>query len=93
MMSESVKEATVTVEMCEERKPSLHIKNMGSHCDEALLEYHFSDPKRSGGGEIEEIQMIGTNEAIITFVDPTGKHATVFGGYAMKFNATAHNVL
>ena len=82
--SEPVKEAAVTVEMCEEKKPSIHIKNLSSHCDKALLEFHFSDPNRSGGGEIEEIQMIGTKEAIITFVDPTGKHVNVFNEYTMK---------
>ena len=73
--SEPVKKATVTVEMCEERKPSIHIRNIPSNCDKDYLNFHFSHHKRSGGGEIEKLQLIGTNEAIITFTDPTGKCA------------------
>ena len=41
-------------------------------CDEDFLELYFSNEKRSGGGSIQEVRLIGRGEAIITFEKPEG---------------------
>ena len=56
--NEPVKGASVTVEMCKALKPSIHIRNITTQCDEDFLEFYFSNPRTSGGGEVESYSVI-----------------------------------
>lgn len=72
LSSEPVKGASVTVEMCKAMKPTIHIRNITTQCDDEFLKWYFSNPKMSGGGEVESIEILGDNEATVTFSDPAG---------------------
>ena len=51
----------------------VHVMNMDDgKCDEGFLELYFSNEKRSGGGSVQEVRLIGRGEAIITFEKPEG---------------------
>ena len=78
LSSEPVKGASVTVEMCKALKPSIHIRNITTQCDEEFLEFYFSNPKRSDGGKVESIKILSDNEAIVTFSDPAGKYIFMY---------------
>ena len=44
-------------------------------CDEDLLVMFFENKKRSGGGEVKELEMMHSlEEALITFVDSQGRN-------------------
>ena len=68
-----VKGVTVTVEMVKATKPSIRVRDFNVACDEDFIEYYFGNEKKSGGGELESVEMLSGNEAIITFSDPAGK--------------------
>ena len=73
--SEPVQGANVTVELCKDTKPSIHIRDItAQRCNEDFLELYFSNPTKSGGGEVESIEILGDNEAIVTFSDPAGRY-------------------
>ena len=73
--SEPVKGASVTVELCKDTKPSIHIRDITAQkCNEEFLDLYFSNPTKSGGGEVESIEILSDNEAIVTFSDPTGRY-------------------
>lgn len=75
MMMDAItsKQKDVTVEMVKATtKPSIHVCNITTMCDEEFLQWYLGSAKRSGGGEIEEITILGENEAQITFVNPAG---------------------
>ena len=40
--------------------------------DAELITYYFESP-RSGGGKVQDVQLLGNGEAVVTFEDPTGK--------------------
>ena len=63
---------TVTVEMVKITKPSIHISNISTDCNKDSLEMYFGSNTLSGGGEIENVTICSSSEAIITFADPTG---------------------
>ena len=70
--SEPVQGANVTVELC---KPSIHIRDITAQkCNDELLDLYFSNPRKSGGGEVESIKILSDNEAIVTFSDPAGRY-------------------
>ena len=71
--STQVEGATVTVEMVKATKPSIHVCNVTTDaCDEEFLRMYFGSAKRSGGGEVESVDILNENEAIVTFSDPAG---------------------
>ena len=71
--SEQVKGTTVTVEMVKAARPSIHVCNVTADvCDEEFLGMYFGSVKRSGGGEVESVDILSETEAIITFSDPAG---------------------
>ena len=73
--SEPVKGANVTVKLC---SPSIHIRNITTEqCNDEFLEFYFSNPKMSGGGEVESIKILSDNEAVATFSDPAGMYGNI----------------
>lgn len=69
---------TVIVEMVKASKPSLHVYNISTLCNEEFLKLYFGTAEKSGGGEIESVTVLSQTEAIITFVDPTGMYGPQF---------------
>ena len=63
---------TVTVEMVKIAKPSIRISNISTDCNKDSLETYFGSNTLSGGGEIENVTICSSSEAIVTFADPTG---------------------
>lgn len=61
------------VERCEVNR-SIIVSNITKEafCTEDGLETYF-EGNRAGGGEIDDIKMLGRNKAIITFKDPAGQ--------------------
>ena len=56
------------------QQPStIHIWNITEHYDEEHLRYYFESAKRSGGGKIKSLQLLGNGQAIIAFQDQSGK--------------------
>ena len=68
-----VKGMTVTVEMVKAAKPSIRVCNFNKAVDEDFFQYYFGNEKKSGGRELESVEILSGNEAIITFSDPAGK--------------------
>ena len=68
---------TVTVEMVKITKPSIHISNISTDCNKDSLEMYFGSNTLSGGGEIENVTICSSSEAIITFADPTGSYIAI----------------
>ena len=55
-------------------KKAIEVSGFKSSTSEEMLMMYFENQRRSGGGDIVEIQMnVKTNKATITFQDPTGK--------------------
>ena len=75
--SQDIDGTAVTVEMVKGVKPSIHICNISTLCDEDMLKIYFSKPEKSGGGEVESVRVLSETEAIITFVDAEGMVFTV----------------
>ena len=67
-----VKGVAVTVKMVKAAKPSICVRNFNVACNEDFFQYYFGNEKQSGGGELESVEMLSGNEAIITFSDPAG---------------------
>ena len=62
------------VKMVKAAKPSIRVCNFNEGYDEYFFQFYFGNEKKSGGGELECIEMFSGNEAIITFSDPAGMH-------------------
>ena len=71
--SKQVEGTTVTVEMVKATKPGIHVSNLtAALCEKDFLQMYFSNPKMSGGGKVESIEILAEREAIVTFSDPAG---------------------
>ena len=58
---------------------AIEVSGFKSDVSEEMLMMYFENTRRSGGGDILEIQMNArTNNTIITFEDPTGKRMVGF---------------
>ena len=68
------KQKAVTVEMVKVTEPSIHVSNITTMCDKEFLQMYFGNTKWSGGGEIEEVTLLGENEARVTFVNSAGNY-------------------
>jgi len=69
--SKSLKGVTVQAELCQVAS-SIRVQNVTKHYDEEYFEMYFESYKRSGGGEVASIQLLGNGEAVVTFKDPKG---------------------
>lgn len=69
--SKSLKGVTVQAELCKVAS-SIRVRNVTKHYDEDYFEMYFESSKRSGGGDVASIQLLGNGEAIVTFKDPKG---------------------
>ena len=72
LTSVPVKGVMVTIEMVKAAKPSVCVRNFNVGCDEDFFQFYFGSEKKSGGGELESVEILSGIEAIITFSDPAG---------------------
>ena len=70
---EREKGITLTGEMVEPTKHSIHVWNVTTNgCYKKYLEAYCSSGILSGGGKVESVEILSETEAIITFSDPAG---------------------
>ena len=51
---------------------SVRVREITKNYDESFLELYFESTKKSGGGEVEAVELLGDGEAVITFKDSKG---------------------
>ena len=66
-----LKKAFVHVELCSMSK-SIEINNISKHYDDEFLRMFFENHKKSGGGKVTNVELLGDGRAVITFEDPEG---------------------
>lgn len=72
IQSKKLKQATLTAEMVKVSS-SILVQNIEREdVDEDLLSLYFSNSKKSGGCEVEDVRLIGDGKAIITFAESKG---------------------
>ena len=54
-------------------QPVIRVKNFSGEFDEDFMRGYFENTRRSGGGEIESVELVGLREAVVKFCDPNGK--------------------
>ena len=67
-------------EEVDEMAASIFIVNIKDDMDEDYLMDVFSNERRTGGGEVTDLQIINANRALVTFADPAGKRFIVLFG-------------
>ena len=70
--SKDIDGTVVTVEMVKGAKPSLHVHNISTLCNEEFLKMYFGSKEMSGGGEVDSVTVLSETEAVVTFVDLAG---------------------
>ena len=60
--------SAVLYEVCK----SILIHNVTEHYDEEYLHMYFETPRKSGGGPVEKIHMLGEGQVMIIFQTPKG---------------------
>ena len=51
---------------------SIIVRGLAARTSEELLGYYFENTRKSGGGEVKEVQLTEEGTAIVTFEDPEG---------------------
>lgn len=58
---------------------TIQISNATEHYDEDFIQMYFESHRKSGGGTVTHVEMLGNGEATVTFQDPKGSyHAFCF---------------
>ena len=69
--SKALKEVYLQAELCKVIN-SIRIQEVTNNYTEEFFQLYFENPKKSGGGKVTSIQLLGNGEAIVTFQDPRG---------------------
>ena len=67
----SLKNAHVRAERCEISRKIL-ISNISKLYDKQALQFYFESKKKSGGGPVTSVQLLGNGGATVSFADCTG---------------------
>ena len=73
-----LKKTLVRVELCRMSR-SIEISNVSKHYDDEFLKMYFENHKKSGGGNVTSIDLLGGGKAIVTFEDPEGIYYYIWG--------------
>lgn len=52
------------------------VSNIAKLYDEQALHFYFESRKKSGGGTVTDVQLLGNGEAIVSFADSAGTSHT-----------------
>ena len=52
---------------------SIRVRGITKNYDDDFLEIYFENKRRSGGGEVESVELLGDGDAIVIFKDSNGK--------------------
>ena len=66
-----LKRAHIRVELCRISR-SIEISNISKYYDDDFLKMFFENRKKSGGGNVTSVDLLGNGRAIVTFEDPEG---------------------
>ena len=69
--SKPLKEVFLQAELCKVID-SIRVREVTNNYTKEFLQLYFENPKKSGGGKVSSIQLLGNGEAIVTFQDPRG---------------------
>lgn len=65
---------------------SIRVRGITKNYDEEVLSMYFENPKRSGGGDVEAVELLGDGEAIVTFQDSKGEVVRVIWAKVIACN-------
>ena len=71
LQSEKIKESTLCAELCKVCN-SIRISGITERYDQLFLKMYFESGDMSGGGKVENVDLLGEGVAIVTFKDPKG---------------------
>lgn len=71
LQTKRMKQGSLSVVLYETCR-SIKMHNVTEHYEEEYIVMYFETGKRSGGGAIESVQMLGEGEIVIIFKDPKG---------------------
>ena len=70
--SKPLKGVKLEAELCRIAS-SIRISNISKHYDEEFIQMYFESQKKSGGGEVTSVELLGNGVAVVAFEDPKGK--------------------
>ena len=70
--SKPLKQTSFHGELCEICR-SVRISGITHNYSDQFIELYFENERRSGGGELEGVKLLGDGEVIVTFKDSKGK--------------------
>ena len=71
-MSKPLQDQLLTVEVCKENRNIIVRNIVKSLYSPEALDMYFSAPSVSGGEAVEEIKLMASDTALVTFKDPQG---------------------
>ena len=69
--SKTLKGVYLQAELCKVVN-SIRVREVTKNYDDEFFQLYFENPKKSGGGKVTSINLLGNGEAIVTFQDPRG---------------------
>ena len=69
--SKTLKGVYLQAELCKVVN-SIPVREVTKNYDDEFFRLYFENPKKSGGGKVTSINLLGNGEAIVTFQDPRG---------------------
>ena len=69
--SKALKGASLQAELCKVVN-SIRVREVTKNYTEDYFQLYFENPKKSGGGHVTSVKLLGNGEAIVTFQDPRG---------------------
>ena len=94
LKSKPLKSACIEAELCQVTS-SIRVSNITQRYEEDFIQMYFENPRKSGGGEVTSVELLGNGEAVVTFNDPKGKklrYIMFLSGHLILFN-NIHAVL
>ena len=72
LKSKQLKGACIEAELCRVTS-SIRVCNITEHYEEDYIQMYFENSRKSGGGEVTSVELLGNGEVVVTFNDPKGK--------------------
>ena len=69
--SKTLKGVYLQAELCKVVN-SIRVREVTKNYSEDYFQLYFENPKKSGGGHVTSVKLLGNGEAIVTFQDPRG---------------------
>ena len=69
--SKALKGVYLQAELCKVIN-SIRVREVTKNYTDEFFQLYFENPKKSGGGKVTSIQLLGNGEATVTFQDPRG---------------------